>query len=87
MECWSDGILIFPPRRIEFQRSLIILGHQIFIITYDFLNQRLMISLIKVQKMIITKRQPVSVGEMLIEEFMEPLAVTQGQLAKANGPG
>ncbi len=35
--------------------------------------------------MIITKRQPVSVGEMLIEEFMEPLAVTQGQLAKAMG--
>ena len=27
--------------------------------------------------MIITKRQPVSVGEMLIEEFMEPLAVTR----------
>jgi hypothetical protein len=26
--------------------------------------------------MIITKRQPVSVGEMLIEEFMEPLADT-----------
>jgi len=35
--------------------------------------------------MIITKRQPVSVGEMLIEEFMEPLAVTQGQLAEAMG--
>jgi addiction module HigA family antidote len=32
-----------------------------------------------------TKRQPVSVGEMLIEEFMAPLAVTQGQLAKAMG--
>ena len=35
--------------------------------------------------MIMTKRQPVSVGEMLIEEFMAPLAVTQGQLAKAMG--
>jgi addiction module HigA family antidote len=35
--------------------------------------------------MIITKRQPVSVGEMLIKEFMEPLALTQGQLAKAMG--
>jgi hypothetical protein len=34
----------------------------------------------------ITQRQPVSVGEMLIKEFMEPLAVTQGQLA-ANSPG
>jgi hypothetical protein len=44
MECWNDGILIFRPRGIEFQRCLIILGHQIFIITYDFLNQRLMIS-------------------------------------------
>ena len=35
--------------------------------------------------MIITKRQPVSVGEMLIEEFMEPLKVTQVQLARAMG--
>ena len=35
--------------------------------------------------MIITKRKPVSVGEMLIEEFMEPLAVTQGQLANDGG--
>ena len=35
--------------------------------------------------MIITKPQPVSVSEMLIEEFMEPLAVTQGLLAKAMG--
>jgi hypothetical protein len=87
LECWNDEILIIPPRGIDFHRCLIILGHQIFIITYDFLNQRLMISLIKAQKMIITKRQPVSVGEMLIEEFMEPPAVTQGQLAKANSPG
>ena len=35
--------------------------------------------------MIITKRKPVSVGEMLIEEFMEPLGITQGQLASAMG--
>ncbi len=35
--------------------------------------------------MIITKRQPVSVGEMIVEEFMEPLEITQGQLAKAMG--
>ena len=35
--------------------------------------------------MIITKRKPANVGEMLIEEFMEPLAVTQGRLAKAMG--
>ena len=35
--------------------------------------------------MIITKRKPVTVGEMLIEEFMEPLHVTQIQLAGVNG--
>ncbi len=36
-------------------------------------------------KMIITKRQPVSVGEMITEEYLEPLGITQGQLAKAMG--
>jgi len=35
--------------------------------------------------MLISKRKPVTVGEMLIEEFMEPLNVTQVQLAKAMG--
>ncbi len=35
--------------------------------------------------MILTKHQPVSVGEMLVEEFMEPLGITQGQLALAMG--
>jgi antitoxin HigA-1 len=35
--------------------------------------------------MIITKRRPVSVGEMLLEEFMGPLTITQGQLAQAMG--
>jgi len=35
--------------------------------------------------MIITKRQPVSVGEMITEEFLVPLNITQGQLAKAMG--
>ncbi|MEA1934097.1 MAG: HigA family addiction module antitoxin [Thermodesulfobacteriota bacterium] len=35
--------------------------------------------------MIITKRRPVGVGEMLVEEFMEPLHITQGQLAGAMG--
>lgn len=29
--------------------------------------------------MIITKRQPVSVGEMIKEGFLEPLKITQGQ--------
>lgn len=35
--------------------------------------------------MILTKRQPVSVGEMIVEEFMVPLGITQGQLAYAMG--
>jgi len=33
--------------------------------------------------MILTKRQPVSVGEMITEEFMVPLGINQGQLASA----
>ena len=36
-------------------------------------------------KMILTKRQPVSVGEMITEEFMAPLGITQVQLASAMG--
>ncbi len=32
-----------------------------------------------------TKRKPTTVGEMLIEEFMEPLGLTQGALAEAMG--
>ncbi|MCA3650177.1 MAG: HigA family addiction module antidote protein [Methylobacterium sp.] len=35
--------------------------------------------------MLMTERKPVSVGEMLREEFMEPLGLTQGQLADAMG--
>jgi antitoxin HigA-1 len=35
--------------------------------------------------MLLTKRQPVSVGEMITEEFMMPLEITQGQLASALG--
>ncbi len=35
--------------------------------------------------MIITKRPPVSVREMITEEFLFPLNITQGQLAKAMG--
>jgi len=35
--------------------------------------------------MILTKRKPVTVGEMLTEEFMEPMAITQGDLAEALG--
>jgi antitoxin HigA-1 len=35
--------------------------------------------------MLTTKRKPASVGEMLIEEFMQPLGLTQGALAEAMG--
>lgn len=35
--------------------------------------------------MLMTERKPVSVGEMLREEFMEPLGLTQGQLADSMG--
>jgi addiction module HigA family antidote len=35
--------------------------------------------------MLTTKRKPASVGEILIEEFMVPLGLTQGALAKAMG--
>lgn len=35
--------------------------------------------------MLMTERKPVSVGEMLREEFMEPLGLTQGALAEAMG--
>lgn len=35
--------------------------------------------------MLMTERKPVSVGEMLREEFMAPLNLTQGQLAEAMG--
>lgn len=35
--------------------------------------------------MIMTKRKPISVGEMLEEEFMKPLRLTQTALAQAMG--
>ena len=35
--------------------------------------------------MLATKRKPASVGEILIEEFMAPMGLTQGALAKAMG--
>jgi addiction module HigA family antidote len=35
--------------------------------------------------MLTTKRKPVSVGEILIEEFMAPMGLTQGALAEAMG--
>jgi len=35
--------------------------------------------------MLLTKRKPASVGEILIEEFVKPLGLTQGDLAKAMG--
>lgn len=35
--------------------------------------------------MLITKRKPASVGEILIEEFMTPMGLTQTALAEAMG--
>jgi addiction module HigA family antidote len=35
--------------------------------------------------MLMTKRKPATVGEVLIEEFMQPLGLTQGALAEAMG--
>jgi addiction module HigA family antidote len=35
--------------------------------------------------MVMTKRKPAGVGEILVEEFMQPLALTQGALAEAMG--
>src|SRR5277367_5793840 len=35
--------------------------------------------------MLTTKRKPASVGEILVEEFMEPMGLTQTALAKAMG--
>jgi addiction module HigA family antidote len=35
--------------------------------------------------MLTTKRKPATVGEILIEEFMQPMDLTQGALAKAMG--
>lgn len=35
--------------------------------------------------MLMTKRKPASVGEILVEEFMEPIGLTQSALAEAMG--
>jgi antitoxin HigA-1 len=35
--------------------------------------------------MLKTERRPVSVGEMLVEEFLNPMGLTQGALAEAMG--
>ncbi len=35
--------------------------------------------------MLMTKRKPVTVGEILLEEFMRPLGLTQAVLAEAMG--
>jgi antitoxin HigA-1 len=35
--------------------------------------------------MLTTKRKPTNVGEILIEEFMKPMRLTQGALAEAMG--
>ena len=33
--------------------------------------------------MLMTKRKPATIGEILVEEFLSPLGLTQGQLAEA----
>jgi addiction module HigA family antidote len=35
--------------------------------------------------MLMTKRKPATVGEILVQEFMEPMGLTQTALAKAMG--
>ena len=35
--------------------------------------------------MLMTKRKPASVSEILVQEFMEPMGLTQSALAKAMG--
>jgi addiction module HigA family antidote len=35
--------------------------------------------------MLTTKRKPATIGEILVEEFMQPLGLTQGALAEAMG--
>jgi antitoxin HigA-1 len=40
---------------------------------------------VKQDTMLTTKRKPSTVGEILTEEFMEPLGLTQGALADAMG--
>src|SRR6201987_1932930 len=35
--------------------------------------------------MLMTKRKPATVGEILVEEFMKPIGLTQGALAEAMG--
>lgn len=35
--------------------------------------------------MLMTKRKPASVSEILVEEFMKPMGLTQGALAEAIG--
>ena len=35
--------------------------------------------------MLMTKRKPATIGEILVEEFMKPIGLTQGALADAMG--
>jgi hypothetical protein len=35
--------------------------------------------------MLMTKRKPATIGEILVEEFMKPIGLTQGALAEAMG--
>ena len=35
--------------------------------------------------MLMTKRKPATIGEILVEEFVKPIGLTQGALAEAMG--
>ena len=35
--------------------------------------------------MLMTKRKPATIGEILVEEFMKPIGLTQGALTEAMG--
>jgi antitoxin HigA-1 len=35
--------------------------------------------------MLMTKRKPATIGEILVEEFMQPIGLTQGALADGHG--
>src|SRR5580704_4310031 len=37
------------------------------------------------QAMLMTRRKPATIGEILVEEFMKPIGLTQGALAEAMG--
>src|SRR5208282_5042225 len=49
------------------------------------LSGRLQLPVKRGRTMLTTKRKPATVGEILTEEFMQPMGLTQGALAEAMG--